>query len=434
MLTLAAAMLVSGALGLLTGSLPRSTSERAALPWIPSPTEPILTGGSDRSLAGLQQRLKVTPKDWRSWAVLGLAYVQKARVTADPSYYSKAKGSLMRSQTLHRTANVEAFLGRGALALALHRFQDGLRWGEEARRTNPYSSSAHGILGDALAELGRYEEAFATYQRMVDLRPNLASYARASYTRELQGDVAGAVSAMKLALQAASAPEDRAFAAFHLGELAFNHGHSREAARWYGLSRTLAPGYSPPGAGLAKVAWAQGRLGRAIRLYHRVVLNTPLPEHAAALGDLQALAGRRKMATGQYALVRAEQRLFEAAGVNVDLELALFDADHGRPRAALEAAKAEWKRRHSVHVADALGWALFRNGRPLAASRYARLALRLGYRNALFHFHAGMIDLALGHETRGRRELQTALAINPHFSILHSSTAARKLRRLEGKP
>ncbi len=38
----------------------------------------------------------------------------------------------------------------------------------------------------------RYEQAGRALQQMIDLQPNLASYARVSYFRELHGDLAGA--------------------------------------------------------------------------------------------------------------------------------------------------------------------------------------------------------------------------------------------------
>jgi tetratricopeptide (TPR) repeat protein len=428
---LGVAMFAAGAVGIVRGS---------------SSPEPVTIGRSGGSSIGslvaapglpieaLQRRLQAVPADWRSWAVLGLAYVQEARVTADPRYYPKAEGSLARSLELRPNPNLEAAIGHGALALARHRFGAALHWGQQAGRSNPFSNSAYGIIGDAQLELGRYRQAFATLQRMVDVKPDVASYSRASYVRELQGDVSGAKVAMRLALTAASTPEDRAFAAYHLGELAWNDGRPAEAAPWYRMSRALAPEYSPPVAGLAKVAWAEGRTEDAIVLYRRVVHSAPLPEYATALGDLYAETGRPVLAGRLYDVVMAEQRLLRDAGVNVDLELTLFDADHGRPRAALIAATAEWRRRHSIHAADALAWALYRNGRYAAASRYANQATKLGTRNAMFHFHAGMIELARDRLAGARRHLAAALDINPHFSILHSDVAARTLRQLGGRP
>jgi tetratricopeptide (TPR) repeat protein len=163
-----------------------------------------------------------------------------------------------------------------------------------------------------------------------------------------------------------------------------------------------------------------------------VVARYPLPEYVIALGDLQTVAGRLADARRSYALVRVEERLFRAAGVNIDLELALFDADHGRPRAALAAARAEWDRRRSVLVADALGWALHRVGHDAAALRYSRFAQKLGYRPALFSFHQGMIEMALGRRDEARRHLREALSINPNFSILQVPVAERALSKLGG--
>ena len=365
------------------------------------------------------------PGDWRSWAILSLAYVQEARVTADPSYYSRAEGAVRRSLRLRPSENFEAAIGRGALALGRHDFAEALRWGRLARKLNPFAGNAYGVIGDAQLELGRYPAAFATFQRMVEVRPDVASYSRVSYARELLGDVSGAEEAMRLAMDAAGSPEDRAFAAYHLGELAWDRGRPAAAALWYREAVALAPTYVPPQAGLAKVAWASDRTAAAIELYRDVVDRNPLPEYAAALGDLYASADRTAMAGREFELVRAEERLFRAAGVNVDLEVALFDADHGSPRAALDAARGEWGRRTSVHVADALGWALYRNERYAEASRFSSRALELGTRNALFHFHSGMIELALGNGAEGLEHLRTAVEINPHFSIQHSATAAR---------
>ena len=129
-------------------------------------------------------------------------------------------------------------------------------------------------------------------------------------------------------------------------------------------------------------------------------------------------------------MVRVEQRLFSANGVNTDLELALFDTDHGEPEAGLVAARAEWRRRQSVHVADALAWALYANDRPEEAWRYAQRALALGTRNASFLYHAGMIKLALGDRGAARSLLADALETNPHFSIQHADDAVAALRRL----
>jgi tetratricopeptide (TPR) repeat protein len=225
---------------------------------------------------------------------------------------------------------------------------------------------------------------------------------------------------------------DVAWASFQIGELDFNSGRPAEARAAYRRGIEADPTYVPNDAGLAKVAWAQGDLQGAIAGYRRVVQRYPAPEHVIALGDLYTSIGETAQARRQYALVRAEERLFRANGVNIDLEQALFDADHGDPAAALVAARSEWGRRHSILVADAYAWALYANGRYANAAAMSRFAMSLGTHNALIFFHAGMIELRLGHRDAARSLLARAIATNPHFSILHAPEAARTLAALGG--
>jgi tetratricopeptide (TPR) repeat protein len=400
----------------------------AALAEMPVAASRSLSG----TIAALEIRLEAFPADWRSLATLGLAYVQQARITTDASFYPKAQAVLDHSLSLHPVGNFEALTGMSALELARHDFAGALRWGREALAINPHSANAHGVVGDALVELGRYQSGFEQFQQMVDLRPGLASYARASYARELQGDVQGAVTIMRLALQAAGSSQDRAWAHNQLGDLAFSVGDLVEAERNYTLAQGWDRSFVPPLAGRARVAAAKGDIEEAIRRYRQVVAVHPLPEYVMALGDLYTVMGDKAAAAEQFELVRAEEQLFRANGVNVDLEVALFHTDHGiRLDDGLAAANAEWKRHHSVHAADALGWALHAFGRDGQALSYTNRALALGTQNAQFLFHRGMIERSLGHAEAARRDLRRALSINPHFSILWSRRAAAVLHDLE---
>ena len=430
---LAGALLVAGGIGLFrsggdgaNAQTPASASRADAL------LAPVVSGSLEQIIESLQTRLRQLPTDWRSFASLGLAYVQQARVTADPSYYPKAEGVLRRSLELERQDNFAAMVGMAALAAARHDFSGALRWGERAREINPYNGNVYGVIGDAQVELGRYHDAFATFQTMVDTLPGVASYARVSYARELGGDIPGSVRAMVAARDIAGTPADVAWASYQLGELAFNRGDLEGARAAYRRGVAAEVNYVPPLAGLAKVAWAEGHLKKAIAGYTDVVSRFPSPEYVIALGDLYVAAGQPELADRQYALVRVEEQLFRSNGVNIDLELALFDAAHGDPAGAVRAARDEWAKRQSVHVADAYAWALYSGGRYAEAAGYAAKAMALGYRNALFAFHAGMIQMQLGHPAQARRLLTQAVDINPYFSIRYSSVARTQLAKLGG--
>jgi tetratricopeptide (TPR) repeat protein len=281
---------------------------------------------------------------------------------------------------------------------------------------------------DALVELGRYGEAVAAAQEMVDQRPDANSYARIAYLRELHGDVAGARAALSSA-QAMSPPgtEPWAWYGTQLGHLAFSQGDLAGAQSAYAAVLALRPATPAARFGAARVAAAQGDSARAERDLAELAEQFPLPETLIALGDLYTLRGATAQAAAAYDTVRVLQQLNAAAGMDVDMELALFEADHGDPARAVEMARAAHSRRPTIYAADALAWALHRVGDDAAAARFSRAALRLGTADALLYYHAGMIAASLGDTAAARAHLERALAINPHFSPLHAPAARAAL-------
>jgi cytochrome c-type biogenesis protein CcmH/NrfG len=167
-----------------------------------------------------QDRLRRLPRDHETWAALGLAYVERARVTADPGLYPKAEGALRRSRELRAIGNPVALVGFGALANARHEFAAARGFATAALRDNPYDAEAYGVLADAHTQLGDASAATAAIQRMLDLRPGLAAYARASYDLEQHGRLPAATELMRRALGAAVDPADIAFCRRQLGDLA----------------------------------------------------------------------------------------------------------------------------------------------------------------------------------------------------------------------
>ena len=302
---LAAALFVAGGIGLFRSGGDGAHAQTASSTSADTLLAPAISGSLEQIIENLQSRLRVLPTDWQAFASLGLAYVQQARVTADPSYYPKAQGVLERSLGLERNDNFAAMVGMAALAAARHDFAGALRWGEQAKAINPYNGNVYGVIGDAQVELGRYQDAFATFQKMVDTLPGVASYARVSYARELMGDVPGAIKAMEAARDIAGTPADSAWADYQLGELYFNQGNLDDAQASYARGVATDADYVPPFAGLAKVAWARGHLRKAIAGYTDVVSRYPSPEYVIALGDLYTV-GRADRSS--RAAVRARPR------------------------------------------------------------------------------------------------------------------------------
>ncbi|WP_063753223.1 tetratricopeptide repeat protein, partial [Streptomyces resistomycificus] len=390
----------------------------------------LLTGGGlDASIAALQAHLRSQPKDFGSWATLGLAYVEQARTKGDPSRYPQAERALKRALDLDPD-NDQALAGRAALAAARHDFEDALKYADQALEQNPYSERALSSRIDAYVELGRYDDASKAAELADERRPGIPVFTRYAYVHELRGDVPTARRVLEQALASASAPGDIAYVATALGQLAWNQGEYKTAQDHYARALAADDTYLPALEGRARSQAANGEQASAIKGMEAVVARYPLPGPLVALGELyeaRGAEGDRAKAGDQYALVDAWTALARAGGVNVDLDTALAAADHGDTAEALRAARAEWARRQTVHTADALAWALHVNGRDEEALPYARRATATGYRSAAFLYHRGVIEHATGHGQDARRHLKAALDLNPGFSPLGAREARKTL-------
>jgi tetratricopeptide (TPR) repeat protein len=388
-------------------------------------------GGGDTAalMRELQETLRANPADVRANATLGLVYQQRARETGDASLYVKSEGVLRRALALDPD-DLTATTGLGSLALGRHRFREALLLGRRARSLSPGTARVHGVIGDALVELGRYEDAFAAFDTMARLKPSAASYARVAYGRELIGRPREAIEAMELAVDAAAGrPEAQAWALVELGKLHFGLGELAPAERAYRAALHVFPGYVYALEALARVEAAHGRPEQAIRLAQRAAEALPLPQLVATLGDLYRVTGHERLAREQYAVVAAIDQLQRANGVRTDLESALFRADHAiRPSETVELARAARHARPSIEGDAVLAWTLAQAGRCGEARRYSDRALRLGTRDASKFFHRGMIERCLGDRREARRWFLRALAANPHFSLLWAPIARRYAR------
>ncbi len=107
---------------------------------------------------------------------------------------------------------------------------------------------------DANVELGNYEDAVTASDKMVKTRPDLRSYSRVSYLREIYGDVPGAIKAMQMAVNAgAPGYESTAWARLTLGELYRRYGKPEEAKNQYENILVERPKYPFAIAALAEL-------------------------------------------------------------------------------------------------------------------------------------------------------------------------------------
>jgi len=193
------------------------------------------------------------------------------------------------------------------------------------------------------------------------------------------------------------------------------------------------PDYYRALAGLAQVRAAQQRYAEAIDLYRKAIAIVPLPDYAAALGDVYTKLERSEEAQKQYDLVEYIGYLNTLNKVLYNRELAYFYVDHDRKLSeALDLAGRELEVRRDIYAYDGLAWALYKNDRPQEALTAITAALQLGTKDARLFFHAGMIHHRLGKRDQARDYLRRALATNPSFHILQAAVAERTLNAIEG--
>ena len=388
----------------------------------------------DRAISLQQRRLQRNPYDAASYHRLGEAYIQKARESGDMSYFDLAEQALRKSIDLAPT-NAGAVRHLAFVFSSRHDFEQAVVQASRALELDPSDGDAYGVLGDALLELGKYEDADAAFHRMLEIKRDLSSYARRSGLATLRGDPDHSIADLKRAIEVGRANgqprESIAWAEWQLGEEYFAVGDLKAAESSYRQAGTTYPGYYRAHSGLARVRAAQGRYSEAIDLYRKAMAVIPLPEYAVALGDLYSKIGRSADAKQQYELVQYMARLNALNRVLYNRELVYFYADRGvNVHEALELARREIDVRKDIYGYDALAWALFRSGRADEADAAMKEALRLGTRDAKLFYHAGMIAARLGRTAEAITHLERALATNSHFHVLHADVARATLEEL----
>jgi tetratricopeptide (TPR) repeat protein len=385
---------------------------------------PALSAGGDLGrpsgdpLRDAQAAVRAAPGSPASYAALGDAYLARARETGDPSFYTRAERAF--GAALRRDArDVGALVGAGTLAGLRHDFGAQLRLGTAASKVAPELARPLTVIADAQLELGRYGDGARTIQRLVNLKPGLPAYARVSYYRELTGDPAGAVGAMRFASSAGGSAESVAYVRSLTGDLELARGRVPAARAAYREALRALPGYPQALTGLARVdvalaglapaGAARDRLASAAARLRRSARGLPLAGTLTVLAEIERSLGRHRAARADLAAARAQHRLLASSGTLPDAEAVLFEANHGSPRRAVELGRRVWERAPSIRSADALGWALVRAGRPRVALAWARRALATGSRDPVFRLHAGVAARRSGRRGEAERWLTAAV-------------------------
>ena len=333
---------------------------------------------------------------------LGWTFVKKARVSFDAGFYKLADQC---------AACIEARGGRGPDTLllhahalqSLHHFADAEVAARELvrLRERPFD---YGVLGDVLVDEGKVREGAAAYQKMVDLRPDLQSYVRAAHMRWLTGDLDGAIELIKLATSASSPndPEAAAWAFTRLALYQLQRGATRQALETCDAALSLQSDYAPAMLARGRTLLAMNRAADAVVELQRAVKLNPLPDYQWTLADALNVAGSKNQAA------EVERQISPEDPRTLSLYLATRHLDAER---AVQLAQKELTNRGDIFTHDALAWALAAAGRAADAQQFSDQALSEGTSDARLYFHAGVIAALNNDNTRAKRLLKDAAAI-----------------------
>ncbi len=377
---------------------------------------------TDRVIATLEKSVAATPDKPQLAVALSDAYLQKIRETGDATLYKKIE-DVLNVAAAKSPDNADIVAKRAAVANGRHQFKDGLVEIHKAITRSPQTAYMYGIESDSEIELGQYDAAEQSLQKMLNLKPAFSAYARVAYQRELHGDFDGALSALADAISAGSSNvENMAWAYTETGKLRIRTDRVK-AKLDFEHALAIQPAYAPALESLGRLSYADGNMVAAEKFYRDAFVAFPTAQFAQSLANFYVARGEKEKADQQAAL--ADIAFKDAKGVNVDLEYALFLADHGDPKVALARAQSAYAGRPSIYGADVLAWALFKNGRAHEALKYVGESLRLGETDTTILFHAASIYETLGETVRARELFTKAKSID-QFTFPNYSAALKE--------
>lgn len=359
------------------------------------------------------------PDDLPSRIGLAALYIQEARVTGNHDYYDKAAMRYVNEVLEKDPVHFEALTYKSLILLSQHQFSEGLAVAEKAREANPYNAFVHGILVDANVELGNYERAVAEADKMVSIRPDMRSYARISYLREIHGDYPGAIEAMKMAADA-GLPGDEAteWTRVQLGHLYEKIGDAANAERTYLYSLELRPGYAYAIAGLGKIQAMKKKYSAAIEYYLKA--DSLIDDHGIKeqLADVYQLNDQVQKANELNKLLigdmsGAANGDHHGHGHHAGLELAYIYLKVKDNDEALEHALEEYHRRpDNIDVNEAVAWVYYCKGEARKALPFMETALRTKSNNPILLRRAGLIYATVGEKAKAKSLLTRTMNNN----------------------
>lgn len=370
----------------------------------------------------LTESIKKDPGNIKAKIALSSLYIQEARITGDYFYYDKAAMKYVDDVLKVDSLNFDGLTLKALLQMSQHHFTEGLATAYKAQKINPYSAFVYGIMVDGNIEMGEYDQAVKNSDIMVSLRPDLRSYSRISYLREIHGDYPGAIEAMKLAVDAgAPGDESTEWCRIQLATLYENTGNLPFAEMQYIISSEERPGYPQAMAGLSRIAMHKKQYEKALQFLQEANAGTNDMQFTDQMIDIYALMGKKEKAD-QLAreLIEKMSELSlnaekdESLGHYADRELAIAYLKVNDYHNALKHALMEYNRRPlNIDVNETVAWVYYSMGEYNKSLPYIQAALKTNCKNPTLLCRAGLIYRQTGNKDSAKALITKGLSKDP---------------------
>ena len=382
---------------------------------------------AQQKIVWAQAAIKAHPDHSQPYNDLAVAYVQRVRETADPSYYAQAETILQKSLQI-TPGNLEGQKARVMILLGRGEFRQALGLAHALNKKTPDDVLLYGFIADAAIALGDYREAEDAAQWMLDMRPgNVPGLLRGAALRRLYGDVPGATVFFSQAYQqmALTQTEELAWTLTQMADLQLSIADIDGSEKLLDSALQQFPGYYAALESMARVQAARQHHSEAVDLLRQRNLKFPTAASRYALAQALERAGQATEAGLAYANFATTARALIDSGENANQELVSYylGREHN-PTEALRIAQLEVAKRHDVNTLDAYAWALCGNGQYEEAQKQIAAALAVGVREARMFYHAGVISAKLHNDAAAARYLKQSVELNPSSE---SAAAAREV-------
>jgi tetratricopeptide (TPR) repeat protein len=369
----------------------------------------------------LIRKINTNPSDIKSLLALTAQYIQEARNTGNFNYYNRAALKCINAVLEKDAKSLEALTFKATILFSQHHFTDGLAIATLAQQLYPYNAYVYGLVVDGYVESGKYKEAIEAADKMISIRPDIRSYSRIAYLREIHGDIPGAIAAMKMAVDAgAPGDENTEWCRVQLGKLFEKIGNVNEAKMHYTIAANNRQNYPYALAGLARIATDEKDHTKALGLY--IQADSLIPDHTFKEGitEMYNLTGQTEKAKMVAEEILNYMKNFSSAGgdknsgQNEDHEMAHAYLGVNNYEKALEYALLEYNRRpENIEVNETVAIVYYANGGYSKALPYIETALKTNCKNPELLCHAGLIYAKSGDNAKAKMLLKEALKMDP---------------------